>query len=122
MTEEHAVELERQWQLTKRARPIIADLGSRDRCRNARLIIRGVCGAADGLGDLALAVAADPSHRNVQQFEPVEHRPRAWTRHRVTTDEYEIELLRARIGEDGVQRIGVAVDVVQRKNPHAGGV
>ena len=73
---------------------------------------------ADRLGHLALAVAAHPAHRHAQRLQAFERLAREGARQRVAADQHDVGVRGARIGEHGVERVDVAVDVVERQDAH----
>src|SRR5829696_3895586 len=70
------------------------------------------------LGDLPLAVAAQTVHRSLERLQAVERRRREGTRDGVAAHHDGVGPRGARVGEHRVERVDVAVDVVQREDPH----
>ena len=120
MAEQDAVERVRQRQLAERARPVVPDLAGGDRRGASRQVVFRRRRAADGLGNLALAVAAYPPHRGAQRIQASERRARERAGHRVSPDDHDVGMRSARIGEHGLERVDVAVDVVEREDVDGG--
>ena len=92
----------------------------RARAASARAVIRrrrrGRARRADGLGHLALAVAAHPVHGALSAASRSSVAPANGPGHGVAADQRRRRARRARIGEHRLERVDVAVDVVERED------
>ena len=118
MAVEDAVELDGQRQRREGERTLVADLGSGDPGRPIGRLVRR------RLAPTASATSRSPLPR-IHRAGTVSSSSRASVASpngagkRVTADDDDVRIRRARIGEDGVERLHVPVDVVQREDPHA---
>jgi hypothetical protein len=103
-------------QLTERTRLVVADLGGSDRRGARRQIVVRRRGPADCVGDLTLTVAAYPPHRTAQRLQASKRRAGKRARNGIAPDDHDIGIRRARIGEHSLERVDVAVDVIQRED------
>ena len=117
MAEEDAVELHREREVAERARAVGAERAGVSAAVTAASR-RGGLGRADRRGDLALAVAADQCTGRVERLEASSVARANGPGDDVAADHHRVGAGRARVGEDGVERVDVAVDVVQREDPH----
>jgi hypothetical protein len=116
---EDAVELDGQRKLAQGERPLVPELRRGDRAGDRRPVARLGLRCADGRRDLALAVAAHPVGGHAQLLQAVERGARERPRHRVPADHHRVELGRPWVGEHRVERVDVAVNVVEGENLHA---
>ena len=101
-----------------RARPAPSSAALSAAVTAAEVVVGGRRRRADRSGGLALAVAADVVNGHGERVETVERCAGERARHRVPSDEHGVGPGRARIGEDRLQRVHVAVDVVQDEDVH----
>jgi hypothetical protein len=75
-------------------------------------------GTAAGLSNFALAVATYPPHGDAQLLQPSERRARKRARNGIAADHHDVRICRPRVAEHSLERIDVAVDVVQSEDVH----
>ena len=115
-----AVELDGEGEGRERRGAIGAEL-ARGEPRGAQHHVVGRrLGRADGVGHLALAVAADEVDGCVERLDAVEHVARERARDSVAADDDGVRRA-VEVGEDGVERLAVAVQVVEREDDHRRG-
>src|SRR4051794_36677711 len=117
MAEHDVVDLNRQRLVAERERRVAELLGG-DLGGEPGHAIEPLLLAAGHRGHLALAVAAHPPDGRRERGQAIQARPRERAGNGVASDDDEVGPGRPRIAEHGIERVDVAVDVVERQDLH----